>query len=496
MADLKLHGESPPFYVIVILIVFSVCIQLFLFIPGTQADLFHAGTPQALEQALEASSNNQAHDTVKVALGMELPDTSPYIETGYSLTVEAGYNPGFTSRVAAPRPFQEPGFPAKTDSDIPRQSNTGPVPPEGIDAMFPKGEGMGPAPGGTEKTIGVPGYRWRHGCGPTAVGMVVGYYDVTGFSDLFDDDGSTQTSDVNQGIASQRSSADPGHYEDYSEPIDTGQPSPIPDKSENPAGDEHTSDSIADFMETSFSSRNNYYGWSWSSDIQPSFTNYVVLKNPVYETTTGFYHKSSGSLSWAVLTTEIDNNRPMVFLVDTNSDGSTDHFVTVVGYRDAPSQQYGCLDTWSPVSTVRWCDFETISAGHPWGIWGGWSFALSSGKPSVITGSASSVLTDQAILNGTVNPNSSETTCWFEYGLSTAYGDATTPVSAGNGSSPVSASQVITGLLPDTTYYFRLVGNNLKGTAPGAAQTFKTRRIVVPSDAQPWIPSLLLENTE
>ena len=30
----------------------------------------------------------------------------------------------------------------------------------------------------------VPAYKWRDGCGPTAVGMIVGYWDTPGYPDL------------------------------------------------------------------------------------------------------------------------------------------------------------------------------------------------------------------------------------------------------------------------------------------------------------------------
>lgn len=65
----------------------------------------------------------------------------------------------------------------------------------------------------------------------------------------------------------------------------------------------------------------------------------------------------------------------MVFLVDSDGNGDTDHFVTVIGYRTSPTLQYGSLDTWSTTS-VRWQDFDYIASGTNWGIWGGWSFRL------------------------------------------------------------------------------------------------------------------------
>jgi hypothetical protein len=252
----------------------------------------------------------------------------------------------------------------------PQQNTTGPVPPPGVEEKIVEDVQLG------QQTLNVPAYQWRHGCGPTAVGMVVGYYDNQGYTDLIPGSASSQTTDVNQSIASEGSAQNPRHYEDYSLPLDSGEPSPLPDKSEPPVGDEHTHDCIADFMKTSWSSENNFYGWSWSSDIGPSFTSYVNLKNSSYKPTYNGYYSYNGTMTWEVLTGEIDNNRPMVFLVDTDGNGGTDHFVTVVGYRDTPQQQYGCLDTWYPYDVIRWCDFEPISQGQPWGIWGCWSFNL------------------------------------------------------------------------------------------------------------------------
>ncbi len=257
----------------------------------------------------------------------------------------------------------------------PRQSTTGPEPPPGV---APKEGQAGADLGGSSKTIAdVPAYLWRHGCGPTAVGMVIGYYDVHGFDDLFAGSAATQTADVNQGIASQEDAANPRHYEDYSLPIDSGAPSALPDKSQLPMGDEHPHDCVADFMRTSWSFYANFYGWSWSTHVNQSFVSYVQLRNPQYVPTCQRYRMSTGALNWEVLTGEIDSDRPMVFLVDTDGDGGTDHFVTVVGYRDTPSQQYGCLDTWSPADIVRWCDFEPMAGGQPWGVWAGWAFGLS-----------------------------------------------------------------------------------------------------------------------
>jgi hypothetical protein len=209
--------------------------------------------------------------------------------------------------------------------------------------------------------------------------MVVGYYDTLGYRRLIPGDADSQTGAVNQAIASGGNSSNPNppgaeeHYEDYASPQDYS-PDLLADDYITQGRAAHADNCIADYMDTSKSTRNNYYGWSWSSDVGPSFVSYVNQQNYLYSPSYQQY-SMSGTLTWGVLTTEIDNGRPMVFLVDSDGNGGTDHFVTIVGYRSSPSQQYGCLDTWHPADVVRWCDFEAISNGQPWGIWGGWSFS-------------------------------------------------------------------------------------------------------------------------
>ncbi len=253
-----------------------------------------------------------------------------------------------------------------------RQSTTGPTPPPGV---------VSPPASASKSLVtipGVPGYLWRHGCGPTAVGMVIGYWDGKGFDDLIPGSAATQTADVYQAIASGGGSASPRpagseqHYEDYASPEDDN-PTMVDDDVIQKNRTPHPDNSVADFMRTSRSTASNYYGWSWSSDVPPAFNGYVSLRSPYYVPTTSTYRFGT-TLTFDVVKREIDAGRPMVFLVDSDGDGKTDHFVTVIGYNDGPPQTYIYRDTWD--WSAHESEFRVMSSDYPWGVWSGWSFSI------------------------------------------------------------------------------------------------------------------------
>jgi hypothetical protein len=199
--------------------------------------------------------------------------------------------------------------------------------------------------------------------------MVIGFWDGNGFPLLIPGAAGTQTNAVDQAIATGNGANT--HYSDYSLPIDNS-PNPIqPDLSEPPAGDEHPSDCLGDFMRTSWSSENNYYGWSWSNHVDDSFNGYVNWANTEYSAhyaaTTQYL--TWGNFTWDDFRNEINAGRPFVILVDSDGSGGTDHFVTVVGWQDHNGiNEYGCLDTWAPAGSIRWEEFRPVNAGDAWGI--------------------------------------------------------------------------------------------------------------------------------
>jgi len=84
----------------------------------------------------------------------------------------------------------------------------------------------------------------------------------------------------------------------------------------------------------------------------------------------------------------------------------------------------------------------------------------------------------EVTLHGTVNPDEAgAATCAFEYGTSTEYGESAgcaglgtekspIPGEAGD-NTPVSVESALTGLAPDTTYFYRLAASNARGTNTG-----------------------------
>jgi hypothetical protein len=94
--------------------------------------------------------------------------------------------------------------------------------------------------------------------------------------------------------------------------------------------------------------------------------------------------------------------------------------------------------------------------------------------PRVATGSASSVSTTFARLNGYVNPGGQATTWYFDFGTTASYGTKTAAKSAGSGTGATAVSIAIFGLAVSTTYHYRLVASNGTGTTLGSDRTFTT----------------------
>jgi len=238
---------------------------------------------------------------------------------------------------------------------IPEQAMAGPVPPANVDH---RGRLLTPAERASATVlVAVPAYLWRHGSAPAAVGMVLGYYDRTGFPDLLPGEAATQTDAVNEALASRE------HYADYSLPLDKP-PTLLRDKSELPASERHANNCLADYLFTSWSLYGNYYGYTWKADISYAIPVYVQAVSPYKGICVPY---QSGSVGWHVIQNEILSGRPLLFMVDSDGDAAADLFVAVAGIDTIDGvNYYGCYDTWD--RELHWHPYQTPAAGQPWGV--------------------------------------------------------------------------------------------------------------------------------
>jgi len=199
--------------------------------------------------------------------------------------------------------------------------------------------------GTVEVVIGsVPPYIWHHGCAPTAAGMLLGYYDTTGWQ------GMITNSDVNPSSVSDndyQSIASTAHYQDYCLPMDEDGDLQ-PDKSST--GGAHSSNCVADYMYSSFSSQGNTYGATSSGDIEDGVVDYMQAQYPELDIWSGYAYVHTGNVDdiFATLRARIDANHPVILGIDSSGEG-IDHAVIMVGYRYNAStglKQYIAYNTW------------------------------------------------------------------------------------------------------------------------------------------------------
>jgi len=233
----------------------------------------------------------------------------------------------------------------------------------------------------------VPAYEWWHGCSPTAAGMLVGYYDGLGYSNLIPGSAATQTDEVNEAIASTGGgdyegnggintpgTLGQGHIPDYAlyNGINDSQTDQIEPDMSDPAVvaaqgiEPHVDNCLADFMGTSRSFLGLRFGLTWSVNIGPGVEDYFEYKG--YTADAELFQW--GQFSWADYVNSISQGSPVLFGVDSgDSDGDAtgvvNHSVIGIGY-DLSTRSYAIYDTWD--WSVHWYEFQNVNSQEAWGI--------------------------------------------------------------------------------------------------------------------------------
>jgi len=105
---------------------------------------------------------------------------------------------------------------------------------------------------------------------------------------------------------------------------------------------------------------------------------------------------------------------------------------------------------------------------------GGSGTGVPTAPPEVSTGSAAGIQTESAIFRGAVNANGGTTLVQFEYGTDTSYGTTTPALGIGNADTTADVAFPVEGLLPGTTYHYRVKASNALGTTLGDGSSFTT----------------------
>jgi len=147
----------------------------------------------------------------------------------------------------------------------------------------------------------------------------------------------------------------------------------------------------------------------------------------------------------------------------TNESVGTGQFVSNLTGLDAGTTYHVRAYATNPVGTSYGADMTFLTLGQ---------------APSGLTQPPSNVTAVTATLNATVNPNDLSTTVTFEYGLTTSYGStAAASPSPVTGNTMVNVMAEISGLLPATTYHYRVKTVNSIGTTYSEDKTFTTAGI-------------------
>lgn len=102
------------------------------------------------------------------------------------------------------------------------------------------------------------------------------------------------------------------------------------------------------------------------------------------------------------------------------------------------------------------------------------SVTLTVPKPTAKASAATRVTATTAVLNGQVDAKGTKSTFHFEYGTDTNYGKPTNDSDVKTIGTAQAVSQQVTGLLPNSTYHYRIAVNSIGGTGYSNDMVFTT----------------------
>jgi hypothetical protein len=215
----------------------------------------------------------------------------------------------------------------------------------------------------------------------------------------------------------------------------------------------------------------------------------VRVSPPRYATVQSAYRPVGGSWEAPVVLSSTESN---AYPEDIAFDGLGDALVLWVQGNGEAQAIAGALRTaagiWQPPTEISEPALLTDNAsaafepdGSALAVWNGAGFVeaaedwLTPESPSSVTGAARAARRS-ATLTATVNPNGWNLTgCRFEYGKSAGYGHRVLCASVPKTSrEPAAVSAKISGLEPDTLYYYRVVAENKFGSSEGSGASFNT----------------------
>ena len=359
---------------------------------------------------------------------------------------------------------------------------------------------------GTNTLTNVPTSTWAYGCSATAAAMLAGYYDqpARGYTNIYTGPTNGGVSPLNNTfwgsasypatcgsattcgnnpLAATKNGVDgrttSGYADDYWQALDCSG-DPYTTGSWTP----HADDCTGDFMGTSQWTKdgnpyNSYDGSTWFYygsnntplydyvDAEPAIRDgchgiKLFLQSRGYTVTSNYsqriygYNGISAGFTYTQFKAEIDSGRPVIIQI-------YGHTMLGIGYSD-PGTIY-IHDTWSNSSTsMDWGG--TYSGKQHRGVTVIQLAALPTTPTINNTAGASSIMATTAILNGNLTYTGGLDTTVIIYGGTSDNGTPSSPPGGWTrvenlGVKPEGAFSLgVTGLTPDTTYYYRCYAEN------------------------------------